>query len=124
MDAPWDERSEADLGAAVRRTDGPPASKAADLAAFRSQRHAALCVEGTRVGTLVYEVLDRELFISALAASAPGIDLLATFAGPIRDLARAHKCEGIRFGTSRPALVEKAKDLGYRVASVVMRQSV
>lgn len=124
--APWDKQSAADFARAAATMDATKAEKAGAIVNARDQQHAILTLSGVRVGTLVYEVEDGELFVTALTASAAGasVDLLATFSPQIETLARGHGCVSIRYGTSRPGMVEKTKALGYRVAGVVMRKSL
>jgi hypothetical protein len=126
LNAPWDDQSAADFARAAASMDAPAAEKAQALASAQAQAHAVLAVNGVRVGTLVYEVEAGELFVTALAASSrgAGVDLLATFQPQIEALARRLGCTSIRFGTSRPGMVERTKALGYRVAGVVMRKSL
>lgn len=124
MDAPWDEQSSRDASTAAARVDASPESNAADLERMKGQRHAALAINGERVGTVVYEIEDGELFVTALVAARRGIDLLTTFEAKLCELGRAHRCTSIRYGTSRPGMVERTKALGYRVAGVVMRKDL
>lgn len=122
--APWDETTARDFARAAGTMDAAPdqVANAADVA--RGQRVAALCLGSERVGTMVYEVEDGELFVTSLTASVTraGFDLLGTFQPQIEALGRRFGCVSVRFGTSRPGLVKKTQSLGYRVACVVMRK--
>lgn len=125
QDAPWSEESTADFLRAAARADIPAGERGDVVERAKGQRHAILAIAGERVGTLVYEVDRGELYVTALVAAAPGrVDLLATFYPHIEALARRLGCASLRFGTSRPGMVEAMKRYGYRVAEVFMRKEI
>lgn len=125
FDAPWTEESTADFMRAAARADIPAGERSDVVERAKGQRHAVLALEGQRVGTLIYEVERGEMYVTAMVAAATGRpDLLTTFYPGIEDLARRHGCASIRFGTSRPGMVETMKRYGYRVAEVFMRKEI
>jgi hypothetical protein len=123
--APWDDHAAADLARAVDHSDAPAPVVAGAVEEFTGLPRVALCINGERVGTMVYEILSGcEFFICALAAERPGLDLLAAFCDPICNFARSLGCVSVKYSTSRPGMVKKPVSLGFRVAAVVMRKTL